>query len=71
MALTKHRIEDKFGLILEDQNVEKKRRRGKERRRGRGREEEEKRRGKEGQKSMELWIFGMELLNLSMDLWFI
>ena len=43
--------------------MEKKRRRGKESRRGRGREEEEEKKRRQDQK-------GMELLNLSMDIWF-
>ena len=64
MALTKHGFKTKFGLNLGEETVEKKRRRGKERRRRRGREEEERRR-------REVKIKGMELLNLSMDPWFV
>ena len=45
----------------------RRRRRG----RGRGREEEEKRRSSRRIQRYGTWIFGMELLNLIMDLWFV
>ena len=64
MALTNMGFKTKnWSHLGKDQTVE---RREKERRRGRGREEEEKRRGKQGQRGMELTLV-MESIMDHMD----
>ena len=63
MALTKHGFKTKFGLNLREETVEKKRRREGEKKKKRKRKRREEKRKRE--------IKGMELLNLSMDLWFV
>ena len=61
MALTKHGFKTKIGLNLGEETVEKKRRR----------EGEKKKKRKRKRREEEREIKGMELLNLSMDLWFV
>ena len=69
MALSKHGFKTKIGLILKgDQTVE--RERGEEKREEEEEEEKKKRREEEGEKFKQ-GRKGMELLNLSMDLWFV
>ena len=73
MALTNMGFNDKFGLILEDQNRREREGRGKERRRGRGREEEEKRgRRREVQARLKVWKLTliMDSMKFGMNLWF-
>ena len=61
MALTKHGFKTKFGLKLGERTVEKREEE----------EEEEKKKGREEEGEKFNKQKGIELLNLSMDLWFV